>query len=140
MTHKDLRINVDGACRGNPGPASVGVEIRDSKDKVVQTISRRIGVTTNNVAEYYALIYALIESISLGASNVHVFSDSQLMARQFSGEYKVKEPLIKLLHQQVRHLREYFDECTVTHVPREENAAADKLANQALDEAEAELF
>jgi len=136
MTHDELRINVDGACRGNPGPSSVGVEIRDSKDKVIRTISRRIGVTTNNVAEYYALIYALIESIALKASRVHVFSDSQLMARQFSGEYKVKEPHIRLLFGQVRYLRERFDECTVTHVPREENTAADKLANQALDDGE----
>src|SRR3989338_5321940 len=132
MKHDDLVIHVDGASRGNPGPASVGVEILDSSANLLSTISERICVTTNNVAEYYALIFALHEAALLGASRIRVYTDSQLLARQFSGEYKVKEPTIKLLHMQVRYLRKHFAQVSVTHVPREENAAADKLANEAL--------
>src|SRR3989344_3085597 len=128
-----LVIHVDGASRGNPGPASVGVEIRDEKGKVVKTVSDYIGTTTNNVAEYFGLITALQEAAILRAGKVHIFTDSELLAKQFSGEYKTKEPFLRLLAHQAKRLSGFFDECRVTHVPREENKAADKLANEALD-------
>lgn len=133
---KDIQIYVDGASRGNPGPASIGVLILDSDGQPVRTLAEFIGVATNNTAEYSALIYALQEALSLGARRVSVKTDSQLMARQFTGEYQVKEPHVKLLHRIVKRLAVYFDQCTVTHIPREENREADRLANRALDAAQ----
>ncbi|MBF0254624.1 MAG: ribonuclease HI family protein [Candidatus Omnitrophica bacterium] len=123
----DLLIHVDGASRGNPGPASVGGVLVRAED------SEYIGTTTNNVAEYTALIFALEEAAVLGARNVTVKTDSQLLARQYTGEYKTKEPHVKMLQTIVRHLARRFDRCDVLHVPREENKVADKLANEALD-------
>ena len=130
---KDLQIFVDGASRGNPGPSSIGVLILGSDGQTVQTLSEFIGVATNNIAEYSALIYALQEALSLGARRVAVKTDSQLMARQFSGEYQVKEPHVKIMHRIVKRLAAYFEVCTVTHIPREENREADRLANRAIE-------
>ena len=97
-------IHIDGACRGNPGQASVGVEIKDSIQKIVKTISWCIGTTTNNVAEYFALICALEDAAILQAKEIEIYTDSQLLARQMSGEYRVKEPLIRLLNRQANRL------------------------------------
>lgn len=133
MKHKELHIFVDGASRGNPGPASIGALILDPQGETVKTLSERIGVATNNIAEYSALIYALQEALHLGASVVHVKTDSQLMARQFTGEYETREPHVKLLHRIVKRLAGYFERCTVTHVPREENREADRLAAKAVE-------
>ncbi len=133
MTHKELHIFVDGASRGNPGPASVGVLILDPSGETVKTISEYIGTATNNIAEYFALIYALQEAIALGAKKVAVKTDSQLMARQFSGEYETREPHVKLLYKIVKRLATYFERCTVTHIPREENREADRLAGKAVE-------
>lgn len=133
---KNLQIFVDGASRGNPGPSSIGVLILDSEGQTVKTLSESIGVATNNIAEYSALIYALQEALSLGANRVAVKTDSQLMARQYSGEYQVKEPHVKILHRIVKRLAAYFEQCLVTHIPREENKEADRLANRALDAAQ----
>lgn len=133
----ELVIHIDGASRGNPGPASAGVEIKGPDGVVVKTISERIGTATNNTAEYFALIFALEEAAVLGAEKISVFTDSELLARQFNGQYKVKDPSIRLFTVQVKRLKRYFKECRVAHVPREENAPADALANAALDQ---ELF
>lgn len=133
MRNNELQIFVDGASRGNPGPSSVGAVLLDSEGQVLREISEPIGVATNNIAEYFALIYALQEALAQGARRVTVKTDSQLMARQFTGEYKTKEPHVKLLHAIVKRLARYFEHCSVTHVPREENSEADKLANRALD-------
>lgn len=133
----DLRIHIDGASRGNPGPASAGVFIRDSKGEEIKTLAEPIGVATNNVAEYYALIFALEEAAILKAGKVALFSDSELLVKQFKGEYKIKDPTLKLLSRQVKRLAKYFNSCDLTHVPREENKDADRLANEALDR---ELF
>src|SRR5687768_14587751 len=95
-----LVIYVDGASRGNPGPASVGVDIRDEKGKAVKSVSDYIGTATNNVAEYFGLITALQEAAALQVRKVQIFTDSELLARQFSGEYKTKEPFLRLLAHQ----------------------------------------
>lgn len=131
--HTSLQIFVDGASRGNPGPASVGVLILDSEGETLKTISEFIGTATNNIAEYFALIYALQEALALGAVQVAVKTDSQLMARQFSGEYKTREPHVMLLHKIVKRLAGYFERCSVTHIPREENHEADRLAARAVE-------
>ena len=130
---KKIIAYVDGASRGNPGPSSLGVVIQDSDGKTLKTISARIGTATNNIAEYYALIFALQEAIIMKAVELQVYTDSELVARQFSGEYKIKEPTLQQLFLLVTHLKQGFKKLTVSHVPREKNKLADEAANQALD-------
>ena len=130
-----VRIWVDGACRGNPGPASIGGVILDAKGKVLKQISECLGHSTNNIAEYTALIRALEEAKSLGASEVEVRSDSLLLVKQMAGEYRVKHPNLKPLFAKARILAGGFRSFRFLHVPREENRAADRLANLALDRA-----
>ena len=129
----EVQIFVDGASKGNPGLASIGAVILDTEGETLKTLSEFIGTATNNIAEYFALIYALQEALSMGVKRVAVKTDSQLMARQFTGEYETREPHVKLMHKIVKRLASYFDVCTVTHIPREENHEADRLANQAID-------
>ena len=129
-----ITIHVDGACKGNPGPASIGAVIRTRDGETLKSLSEYIGHATNNIAEYLALIFALQEAVSMAAKDVEVYTDSQLMARQFSGEYKVKEPHIRVLQRIVKQLTRYFDRCEVRHIPREENRDADLLANRAIEE------
>ncbi len=130
-------VFVDGASRGNPGPAAIGVVFQDKKGAVLKPLSVKIGVTTNNVAEYFALIFALQEAIIMRVEELEVFTDSELLTKQVSGEYKVKDETLKRLSLLVKHLRQGFKKVTVAHVPREENRLADREANRALDE---ELF
>ena len=130
---KALVIHIDGASRGNPGPSSAGAEIRDTEGEMVKTVSEYIGTATNNVAEYFALIFALEEAAILGAEKVEVYSDSELLCRQFDGKYKVKDEVIRLLYRQVKRLATHFASCAVHHIPREKNQHADRLANEALD-------
>ena len=125
---------MDGASRGNPGPASIGVVFQNEKTGDARCLSKRIGVTTNNVAEYSALLFAMQEALVLGLKELNIFTDSELLAKQFSGEYRVKDPLLKLLSLFVTHLGRAFRELRVTHVPREENVLADREANRALDQ------
>jgi len=131
---RQVDIYIDGASKGNPGPSGIGVIICQH-GKVIRNISRYIGTATNNVAEYTALIYALQESLILGAHAVTVNSDSELLCRQVNGIYKIKNPGIKGLYEQVAHLKSGFKELTIRHIPREENLGADKLATQAVKEA-----
>ncbi len=130
---KSLTIFVDGASRGNPGPASIGALILDPEGNTLKTLSESIGHATNNIAEYSALIYALQEAVAMGASKVLVKTDSQLMARQYTGEYAVREPHVKIMHRIVKRLAGYFEQCTVVHIPREENTEADRLAGRAVE-------
>ena len=125
---------VDGASRGNPGPASLGAVLQDAGGKTLKTLSVRIGTATNNIAEYYALIFALQEAIILRADELQIYTDSELVARQFSGEYKIKEATLQQLFLLVTHLKQGFKKLTVSHVPREKNKLADAAANHALDE------
>lgn len=128
-----VRLWVDGACRGNPGPASIGGVIRDDEGKLLKEISECLGHSTNNVAEYTALIRALEEARALGARRVAAHSDSLLLVKQMSGEYRVKHPNLKPLHARAQALAAGFEEFRFRHVPREENREADRQANLALD-------
>ena len=121
-------IFIDGACLGNPGPSGIGVVIRDGGENPIQELSKSIGETTNNVAEYLALIYALQEALQLGYERVSVKSDSELLVKQLGGSYKVRQPHLRMLYDLAVHLRNGFKECSIEHIPRSENAHADKLA------------
>jgi len=126
-------ICTDGAARGNPGPAAIGVTIKNERGKLIASISRRIGTTTNNQAEYRAIIAALEEAARLGARYIKLRTDSELVVRQLNGSYRVKKPELKPLHQRAKQLMDSFLGCAITCIPREQNAEADKLANKALD-------
>ncbi|MEI8344848.1 MAG: ribonuclease HI family protein [Candidatus Omnitrophota bacterium] len=130
----ELFIHVDGASRGNPGPASFGMIMRDPSGKVVKSVGQRIGTVTNNVAEYFGLVFAMQEALMMRAVRIEIRTDSELVVKQHSGEYKIKDPILKALSLLVKHLERGFEAVRVVHVPREENRDADGLANQALDE------
>jgi len=125
-------ICTDGASQGNPGPAAIGATIKDKQGKLIGRISQRIGQATNNQAEYRAIIAALEEATRLGAKQVKINSDSQLVVRQINGEYRVKKATLKPLHQRVKKLLSSLDGFTITYIPRQQNQEADKLANMAL--------
>lgn len=125
----------DGGARGNPGPAAIGAVIYNSRLEQLRQISRVIGETTNNQAEYQALIAALQAARELGASEVICYLDSELVVRQLQGQYKVREEGLKPLAAQVLSLTQKFNQIKFVHVPREKNKLADELVNQALDEA-----
>lgn len=125
---------VDGASRGNPGDASIGCVILDSNSEESFTISKRIGIATNNQAEYTALLEGLKKALSEGILEISVFADSELMVKQMKGEYKVKNLVLKDLWNQTHMLSKKFDTFSIQHVRREKNERADELANLALDE------
>jgi ribonuclease HI len=128
------RANIDGGSRGNPGPASYGVVIRDPRGEVVAKLKKYIGRMTNNVAEYYGLIAALDYAQSHGIRALRVESDSELLVRQMRGQYKVKSAELRPLFERARKMAQSFASFKIEHVYREQNAEADALANQALDE------
>ncbi|MFC2046813.1 ribonuclease HI family protein [Chloroflexota bacterium] len=125
-------IYADGASRGNPGPAAVGATIKDEKGRLLTSVSRRIGRATNNQAEYKAIIAALEEAIKLGASEASIYLDSELVVRQISGKYRVRNATLKPLYYQVKKLQDLLKGFTITHIPRQQNTGADNLANAAL--------
>jgi ribonuclease HI len=122
----------DGASRGNPGPAAIGAVIFDGQGRELYRISRRLGVATNNEAEYRAAIAALEAALALGARRVELRMDSELVVRQVTARYKVRNPRLIRYHRRILGLRDRFQEVVVRHVPRDENRLADSLANQAL--------
>jgi ribonuclease HI len=128
------RANIDGGSRGNPGPASYGAVIRDPRGQVVANLKKYIGRSTNNVAEYYGLIAALDYAQQHGIRALHVQSDSELLVRQMRGQYKVKSPELRPLFERASKMAQTFDFFKIDHVYREQNAEADALANEALDE------
>jgi ribonuclease HI len=129
-----LVVNVDGGARGNPGPAAIGVVVQDTGGEVLEERGERIGATTNNVAEYRALLLGIERASELGASELELVGDSELIVRQVKGEYKVKDATLRKLHAEVkRALRPFGDHWSIRHVRREQNAEADRLVNQALD-------
>lgn len=128
----EYTIYSDGGARGNPGPAAIGVVISQD-NKVVTTISRCIGETTNNQAEYQAIIAGLEKVIELKAETVECFLDSELVVKQLRHEYKVKNKDLATLFVKAHNLSLQFKKISFNHVPREENKAADKLVNEALD-------
>ena len=130
-------IYTDGASRGNPGPASYGFTISDQKGKLLHEEGEYIGVTTNNVAEYTAVIEALKlvkEKYSKkGKVQINLFADSKLLVEQLSGRYKVKHPNLRPLFDKIKILEVEFDLISYTHIPRSKNTEADTMANKALD-------
>lgn len=127
-----LTVNVDGGARGNPGPAAIGVVVR-SGGEVIQEVGEKIGEATNNVAEYKALLKGIELAAALGASELELLGDSELVVRQVEGRYKVKNAGMKELHEEVRRGLRGFDSWSIRHVRRAENADADRLVNEALD-------
>jgi len=130
---KRLTIYVDGASRGNPGPAAVGVVIKDEKGVTALKLSYSIGRATNNQAEYTALITSLQEAMKLGADQVYINTDSQLMAEQINGHYRVRNAHIKPLFEKAMQLLTAFQYYSIDHIPRDLNSEADALANEALN-------
>jgi ribonuclease HI len=128
---KKLTIYIDGASKGNPGPSGVGVVVC-SDGKTFKNVSSYIGNSTNNAAEYTALIYGLQEALKLKAEVLEINSDSQLLCRQLSRVYKVRNENILGLYNQALLLLEAFKQVSIKNIPREENRGADKLANQAI--------
>ena len=128
-----LNLHCDGAARGNPGPAGVGVHVTDEQGRTVAEIAEGIGIATNNVAEYTAAIRGLERARHLGATEVHLRSDSKLLIEQLAGRWKIKNKNLIVLHREVRTLTEAFDRVTFEHVPRERNVEADRLANVGVD-------
>jgi ribonuclease HI len=128
-------IHVDGGARGNPGPAAAAAVISDARGQVLDEAHEFLGVATNNVAEYRGLLLGLQRARELGATDVEVVNDSELVAKQINGEYKVKHPDMKPLHAQAMKALSAFDRWKVRSVPRAQNSAADALVNQTLDAA-----
>ena len=131
------RANVDGGSRGNPGPAGYGVHIEQDDGSVVE-LKESIGIATNNVAEYSGLIAALAWAVAHGVSRLHVRADSDLLVKQMRGEYRVKSPGLQPLFEQARALARQIGDVKFEHVRREFNKDADRLANEAMDEASTE--
>jgi ribonuclease HI len=128
-----LVVHVDGGARGNPGPAAIGVVVSEPAGEVIDEIAERIGVATNNVAEYRALLRGLERAAALQATEVEIVNDSELIARQLTGRYKVKHPAMRPLYLEAIAALRGFQGWKIRTVPREQNAHADALVNQALD-------
>lgn len=128
---KKAIIHVDGASKGNPGAAAIGATIKDEQGRLIACISQRIGHATNNQAEYRAVIAALEKVIRLGADDIELYSDSELVVKQIRGEYRVKKATLKPLHQQARQLQGRLDRFVIKHIPRQQNTEAHRLADRA---------
>ena len=128
-------IKTDGASHGNPGPAAIGAVIRDKQGKILANISQAIGETTNNQAEYRAIIAALEKALALGATNVFLLTDSELIERQLKGEYRIRKASLMPLYLRVKQLESQLRGFGITHIPGEENEEAHNLANRALKRA-----
>ncbi len=130
-----LVVHVDGGARGNPGPAAIGVVVSDAEGRLLEEVAETIGEATNNVAEYRALLRGLERARALGADEVEVVGDSELVAKQVTGQYKVKHVGLRPLYAEARQALAGFDRWSVRTVPRAQNATADALVNAALDAA-----
>ena len=128
-----LVVNVDGGARGNPGPAAIGAVVQGPDGEVLEERGERIGKATNNVAEYRALLLGIGRAAELGASELELVGDSELIVRQVKGEYKVKDATMRELHGEVMRALRPFDSWSIRHVRRELNTEADRLVNQVLD-------
>ncbi len=128
-----FKIYSDGAARGNPGPAGAGAVLIDSNGKIVEKVCKYLGETTNNQAEYQALLLALEKAIELKANHVEIFADSELMVKQLNGEYKIKNKDLKPHFEKIISYLHQIGLFKIKHIPRELNKEADKLANLAID-------
>lgn len=134
---KTLRVYTDGGSRGNPGPSASGAVLKHVTNGVegdtFETAAKWLGTTTNNQAEYTAIIIGLEKAKHLGATEVQMYMDSELAVKQLTGKYKVKNPEIAKRFLEVRNLMTFFKKVTFTHVPREKNAEADAVVNETID-------
>ena len=128
-----VQVNVDGGARGNPGPAAIGVVLRDGDGTVLEEVGETIGEATNNVAEYKALLRGIELAATHGATDLELIGDSELVVRQVEGKYKVKNAGMKELHEEAKRALRGFDSWSIRHVGRADNADADRLVNEALD-------
>ncbi|MDO8723582.1 MAG: ribonuclease HI family protein [Syntrophales bacterium] len=135
MVDSIFNLYTDGACRGNPGYGGAGVVLADEKGNIVGTMGKFLGLCTNNLAEYQALIIGLEEALRKRCRRLHIFLDSELLVNQINGVYRVKNDKLTILMGDIRRLLASFDGYVVEHIGREKNKTADKLANQAIDEA-----
>ena len=136
MSARRLVVNVDGGARGNPGPAAIAAVVTDPNGDVVEERSESIGPATNNVAEYRALLLGIARARALGADEVELVGDSELIVKQVRGEYRVKDAGLKDLHKRVQGELEQFNAWSIRHVRREANEHADQLVNETLDAAD----
>ena len=127
-------IHTDGASRGNPGEAGAGAVISDSQGRTLKELKLYLGMASNNAAEYRAAIHALERALELGARSVTLLLDSELVVRQLRGEYRVREPHLRALHQKAQEVLNRFSTYSILYIPREENRRADQLANEAIDQ------
>jgi ribonuclease HI len=128
-----LVVHVDGGARGNPGPAAIGIVVSEPDGAVLDEVAERIGIATNNVAEYRAVLRGVERARALGASEVELIGDSELVAKQLSGAYRVKHPSMKPLHADSIAALSGLERWSIRTVPRAQNARADELVNAALD-------
>ena len=128
-----LTVHVDGGSRGNPGPAAIAAVVSDADGEIVDSAGEVIGRATNNVAEYRALIFGIEQARALGATELDLVGDSELIVKQVRGEYKVKDPNMKPLHAAVNEALNGLDDWSIRHVKRDLNAEADRLVNETLD-------
>ena len=126
-------VNVDGGSRGNPGPAAIAAVVQEPGGGVLEERGERIGRATNNVAEYKALLLGIERAAGLGATELELVGDSELIVRQVEGRYKVKDATMKELHAEVKKALSGFEDWSIRHVRRELNSEADRLVNEALD-------
>jgi ribonuclease HI len=126
-------VNVDGGARGNPGPAAIAAVVQDASGGVLEERGEQIGRATNNVAEYKALLLGIARAAALGAEELELVGDSELIVKQVKGEYKVKDATMRELHAEVKQALRDFDSWSIRHVRREHNKEADRLVNEALD-------
>lgn len=133
-TYNRLIINIDGAARGNPGHAGIGAVVRDESGSVLLSVSEYIGETTNNIAEYSALIFSLQAVSEFNPNELRIFSDSELLVHQINGEYKVKNQNLKVYFGRAKDLLQAYRGIKVRHIERAKNKEADQLANKAIDQ------
>ena len=129
------RLYTDGGARGNPGPAAFGYVLEDADGEVLAQLGEAIGIATNNVAEYSALVAGLRKAIEVGVDSLEVVSDSELLVKQMRGEYRVKNEALRALSVQASRLGRELGSVEYTHVKRAHNELADRLVNEALDAA-----
>jgi ribonuclease HI len=131
---RKVRVYSDGAARGNPGPAGAGAVVVDEQGAAIAEIGRYLGEQTNNVAEYHGLLLGLRHALDHGATEVEVLADSQLLIRQLSGIYRVRNAGLMPLFDEAKRLLKRFKKVELRHIPREMNSAADEMSNRAIDE------
>lgn len=134
MSDKKLKIYIDGGSRGNPGPGACATVILDENGAVLKEEGKYLGRCTNNIAEYNGLILALAKALELHGSELQVYSDSELLVKQFSGEYRIKDPALAVLMSEIRKAVSSFASVKLSHIPRKNNSHADRLVNLVLDQ------